>query len=165
MATADWRPTVKDVADLVPTRTAEPGSGGPASTFTTLTIPTAEAVEGLIAGTQAAVIGAVGEVPVGTLTTPVATASGPGTPGTSPAGHVVALGAAFAVERDFYPDMQGGSGPAALLWAQYQSELKALIKAIDDLTGGDDIGGALLPQWSFPDTVAQGLASTHWEGW
>lgn len=158
-----WRPTVKDVADVVPTRTAEPG-GGPGATFTALTLPTDNQVEGLIAGIQSEVATAVGDVPV-ELTVPMATASGPGGPGTSPAGHVVALGAGFMVERDFYPDAQGPGGPAALLWQQYQAALKALSAAVDAIGGGADPGDALMPSWSFPDTVARGLATTPWDRW
>lgn len=137
-----------------------------ASTFTADTLPRASQVEEMIAGVQSEVITAVGEMPAA-LYAPTPTASGPGGPGTSPAGHVVALGAAFMVERDFYPDQQGPGGPAALLWTQYQAGLKALSKAADDLDvdGDDPIGTGGLPSWAFPDTVARGLATTHWEGW
>lgn len=134
MASADpalWRPTVQDVANVVPQRTGD-AQGLAQGTFTAATVPTADQVEGLIAQVQAEVLTRVGAV-TDELATPVAEG---GRPAQTPAGHVVAVGAAAYVEMSFYPDLPEG---ATSLWERYQALLTALVGAVapgDQPSGG-----------------------------
>lgn len=154
-ALEDWRPTVADVAALVPQRTS--GTG----TFDAGTTPTADQVTGLVRGVQSEVVSVIGAMPEALAAVP----SG-GTIGESPAGHVVALGAAALVESGFYPDLQlGGDSPAAVLESRYKTALAALARAALDIGAGLDPGDQPKPTGAFPNTVALGMATTFWERW
>lgn len=157
-----WRPTVADVANLVPERTSAPnGSGGmgPLGTFDATTTPTGDQVAGLIRGVQNEVAPQVGSMPDSLCVAP----SG-GTIGESPAGHVVALGAAALVETQFYPDMgMGTESPGTVLDRRYRLALAALVKAANDINAGSLAGVPPKPVAAFPDTVALGLATSFWE--
>lgn len=166
MATLEaWRPAVVDVANLVPERTGAVDPDGPGlelrGTFDPDTRPTGTQVEGIVRGVQSEVVAQVGTMPDDLCVVP----SG-GTIGESPAGHVVALGAAALVESQFYPDMQlGTESPGAVLERRYQAALGALVKAANDLGAGVDPGDMAKPAASFPATVSYGLATTPWERW
>lgn len=159
-----WRPTVSDVANLVPQRTGAVDVAGelvPRASFDTDTMPTATQVAGLVRGVQSEVVAVVGLMPDALCVVPE-----DGTIGESPAGHVVALGAAALVESQFYPDMQlGGESSVATLAARYRDALKALAKAANDIDAGADPGDMPKAVASFPATVAYGLATTPWEQW
>lgn len=164
-ALADWRPSVQDVANLVPERTGAiaidvGGTLVPRASFDADTLPTATQVEGLVRGVQSEVVSTVGAMPEA-----LAVAPSGGTIGESPAGHVVALGAASLVESQFYPDLQGPGGPGAVLEDRYRRALTALAKAAVDLDAGTDPGDAPRAVAHFPATVALGLATTPWEAW
>jgi len=155
-----WLPTVQNVADLVPHRTGNL-TGAAQGTFTTLTVPTAVQVQGLIRGVQSEVVALIGAMPDALAVVPTG-----GTIGESPAGHVVALGSAALVESSFYPDLQlGGDSAAAVLERRYRLALAALATAAVDLGAGTDPGDQTKPVGSFPATVAYGLATTPWERW
>lgn len=150
-----WRPSVADVAALVPSRVA------PGITFSSSTKPTDLQVEGLIRGVQNEVVPFVGTMPDELCLVP----SG-GTIGESPAGHVVALGAAALVEGQFFPDLQlGADSPVILLNNRYQAALKALAKAAYEIAEGQAPGDAPKPVGAFPATVRSGMATTFWERW
>lgn len=166
MATLEaWTPEVADVANLVPERTGAVDPDGPGleqrGTFDVDTRPTAIQVQGILRGVQSEVVARVGAMPDDLCVVP----SG-GTIGESPAGHVVALGAAALVESQFYPDMAlGTEAPGAVLERRYQAALSALVKAANDIGAGVDPGDLAKPAASFPDTVSLGLATTPWERW
>lgn len=165
MATLEaWRPAVSDVANLVPTRTGALDVGGdlvPRASFDAATTPTATQVEGLIRGVQSEVASEVGTMPAALCAVPAG-----GTIGESPAGHVVALGAAALVEGQFYPDLQlGGDSPSAVLERRYRLALASLVKAANEIGAGADAGDTPKPVGAFPATVALGLATTPWEAW
>ena len=157
-----WRPTVRDVANLVPERTGALDGEGLVlrGTFDDDTRPTADAVAGLVRGVQSEVVARVGAMPEALAVVP----SG-GTIGESAAGHVVALGAAALVESQCYPDLQGPEGPAVILERRYQAALTALVGAKDGIDAGADPGGLPKPAASFPATVDYGMATTPWEQW
>jgi hypothetical protein len=159
-----WRPTVQDVANLVPERTGArdlaSGDLAPKGTFDADTLPTGVQVLGIVRGVQSEVVSRVGTMP-----TELATAPPGGTIGESPAGHVVALGAAALVESQFYPDMQGPDGPGTVLERRYAAALTALAKAAADIDSGSDPGDTPRAKASFPATVPLGLATTPWEQW
>lgn len=159
-----WRPAVQDVANLVPQRTGAISVDDelvPRANFDADTVPTATQVAGLIRGVQSEVVSLVGDMPTALTLAP----SG-GTKGESPAGHVVALGAAALVESQFYPDMQlGGDSSAATLDRRYRESLKALAIAANEIGAGTDPGNRPKPVAAFPNTVAMGLATTPWEAW
>lgn len=156
-----WRPGVSDVANLVPERTGRDNTGAARPTFTAETVPTDTQVAGLIRGVQNEVMPLVGAMPVELCVIP----SG-GTIGESPAGHVVALGAAALVEAQFFPDLQlGTDSPAALLDRRYRLALAALAKAANEINAGTDPGDQPLPTGAFPATVRAGMATTFWERW
>lgn len=155
-----WRPTVADVAALVPTRTGAVDAAGVVlrATFDATTTPTDTQVLGLIRGVQSEVIATVGAMPAALAVVP----SG-GTIGESPAGHVVALGAAALVESQYYPDMQlGGESPAAVLERRYRLALAALASAANDIDGGLDPGDMVAAVALFP---ALTHAPTEFERW
>lgn len=159
-ALGTWRPTVGDVARLVPTRTLA-ADGTDTGTFGATTKPTATQVEGLIRGVQSEVVALVGAMPERLAEVPVG-----GTIGDSPAGHVVALGTAALVESQFYPDpAAGGDASSTLLDRRYSAALKGLAKAANDISAGGDPGDAVYPAATFPDTVARGLATSSFETW
>lgn len=160
-----WLPTVSDVANLVPERTGALDVNGdlvPRASFDADTVPTATQVAGLVRGVQSEVVAEVGVMPDALCVVPAG-----GTIGESPAGHVVALGAAALVESQFYPDMQGGGpdSPSTTLERRYRAALKALVKAANDIDAGTDPGNQPHPVGAFPATVAYGLATTPWEQW
>lgn len=159
-----WRPDVQSVANLVPTRTGAADAAGvvPRGTFDADTEPTADQVAGLIRGVQSEVMTLVGAMPDVLAAIP----SG-GTIGESPAGHVVALGAASLVEAQFYPDMQGSGAdaPAAVLERRYKTALAALATAAKEINAGQDPGDPPRPVGTFPDTVAWGRGTSEWERW
>jgi hypothetical protein len=159
-----WRPTVADVANLVPERTGAVDVNGalvPRASFDADTVPTDVQVAGLIRGVQNEVVPLTGAMPVQLTVIP----SG-GTIGESVAGHVVALGAASLVESQFYPDMQlGGDNPATVLDRRYRAALAALVKAVNEILAGTDPGDQPRPVGAFPATPQLGLATTPWETW
>lgn len=159
-----WRPSVPDVANLVPERTGavDPTTGNmaPKPSFDADTTPTDVQVAGLVRGVQSEVVARIGAMPAELAVVPAG-----GTIGESPAGHVVALGAAALVESQFYPDMQGPDGPGTVLERRYQAALSALAKAANDIDAGADPGDMPHARGLFPATVALGLATTPWEPW
>lgn len=159
-----WRPSVADVANLVPERTGavDPSSGDmtPKLTFDADTVPTDVQVLALIRGVQSEVVARIGSMPTALATVPTG-----GTIGESPAGHVVALGAAALVESQFYPDMAGPESPGTVLERRYNAALTALAKAANDIDAGADVGDMPKPRGAFPATVPLGLATTPWEQW
>ena len=159
-----WRPGVSDVANLVPTRTGAvdlaTGNLEPAPSFTAATTPTDTQVAGLIRGVQSEVVARVGAMPAALCVVPPG-----GGIGESPAGHVVALGAATLVESQFYPDLQGPESPGTVLERRYNAALSALAKAANDIDAGTDPGNQPHPVGFFPATVPLGLATTPWERW
>lgn len=158
-----WRPTVAEVASVIPHRTGDI-DGEAQGTFTATTVPTAVQVESVIRQIQSEVATRIGDMP-----TPLTVAPTGGTVGESPAGRVVAVGAAAEIERAFYPDEQlGPNSPASLLAARYNELLTALIAAAADLAEDDELGTAEAsprPTAYFPDTVSYGVATTPWERW
>lgn len=158
---ATWRPTVADIAALVAHRAGD-RDGAAVASFSANSVPTASQVEALVSQVQAEVATRIGDVPTA-LATPVASNSGPG--GT-PAGRVVALGAASYVELQFWPDLQlGGQGPAQQLWERYQVALDALVAASADIADDGVLGSdpVMKPSYRFPDTASIGRATTHSE--
>ncbi len=156
-----WRPGVGDVANLVPERTGRDDAGVPRPTFDADTVPTDVQVAGLIRGVQNEVVPLIGDMPAALCLAPAG-----GTIGESPAGHVVALGAAALVEAQFYPDLQlGTDSPAAMLDRRYRLALTALAKAANEINAGTDPGDQPLPTGAFPATVRAGMATTFWERW
>lgn len=156
-----WLPAVGDVANLVPYRTGD-NLGNLQGTFTAATNPTATQVAGLLRGVQSEVAAVVGAMPDALALVPAG-----GTIGESPAGHVVALGAAALVESQFYPDLQlgGGDSPGSALDRRYRAALAALAAAANSLGTGTDPGDMVRPVGTFPGTVGRGLATTPWERW
>jgi len=155
---------VSDVAAIVPTRAYDASAGEILPTFTSSTTPTAAQVGGIIDGITTEIMGRLGEVPV-QLATPVREGGGPAD---TPAGHCAAVGSAAAVELQFYPDQQGGSGsPAAMLEARYQRLLERLAGAAanigDDGTPAADVATA--PDYAFPASVATGRGTSTWAAW
>ncbi len=157
-----WQPAVQDIANLVPQRTGD-RDGDAQGTFTDdgATVPSGAQVQGLVRGVQSEVLAVVGAMPEALCVVPAN-----GTIGESPAGHVVALGAAALVESQFFPDLQAGAdSAAAVLERRYRAALAALAAAVRDLDAGTDPGGRPMASAAFPATVALGLATTPWEAW
>lgn len=145
-ALAEWAPTVRDVANIVPDRTGDVAVHD--GTFDTTTVPTAVQVAGLVRQIQSEIVAVVGAMPASLVVVPDG-----GTIGESVAGHVVALGAAYHVELDFYPDQQlTGQSRASMLREDYLRVLKSLAQAVNDADGGIDPGGTLAPTATFPVT-------------
>ena len=157
---ADWRPTVADVAAIVAQRTGDP-DGDARSSFRSDTTPSATQVETLIAQVQSRVATRVGVMP-DDLAAELVPGDGPGS---TPAGHVVALGAAALVELQFWPDMaQGGESPATQLREWYMAALDELAASAEDIRSDGELGTQpVRPAWAFPDTVGTGRATTPWE--
>lgn len=156
-----WRPTVADVAAIVFQRAGRAADGQAVGTFDATTTPTAEQVENQIRQVQAEVRTRIGDPPES-----LTTAIDDGGPGSTAAGRVVAVGAASYVELQFYPDNQGGAdSPAVQLWERYQALLTGLATAVADLASDEVLGSETRVQsrWAFPDTVAAGIGTSHWE--
>ncbi len=149
---AAWRPTVQDVANIVPLRTVGP-NGRPGGNFTLDTIPTSAQVEGLITQVQSEVLTRVGDV-TDAQATPLRPGDGPAS---TRAGHVVAVGAAAYVELDFYPDMPEAG---QTLWERYDKLLAGLAGAPVDGGGGPVLERPVSSQWSFP-----AAGTGDWERW
>ena len=159
-----WRPTVADVAALIPERTGAENDDGKLETrgtFDADTTPTADQVQALVRGVQSEVVSVVGAMPL-----PLTAIPPGGTIGESPAGHVVALGTAALVESGFFPDSQlGVESPAGRLEERYRTALAALLKASNEIADGGDAGDTPKASGAFPATVPLGLATTPWERW
>lgn len=158
-----WRPTVAEVAALLAQRPGD--SAGVAQTsFTVDTVPTETQVATIIGQVQGEVIAETGDMPAVLALVPV-----DGDPiSASPAGNVVALGAAARVERQFFPDLQTfGDSPASQWQALYERALAALVKAVEDLNADGELGtdeaDVLMPAWSFPASVETGRGTSTWE--
>lgn len=162
-ALTDWRPTVAEVASVIPQRTGDRDGDAQAS-FTADTVPTATQVESIVRQIQSEVATRIGAMPVALTVAPVG-----GTIGESPAGRVVVVGAAAQVEDSFYPDLQlGGESLAARLWERYRTLLDALAASAADLATDGTLGTAVAvprPSAAFPDTVGAGYGTTPWERW
>lgn len=159
-----WRPTVAEIAALLAQRPGD--SAGVAQTsFGVDTVPTATQVATIIGQVQGEVIAETGDMPAELVVVPVA-----GDPlSASPAGNVVALGAAARVERQFFPDLQSFGTSVASQWHDdYTAAKAALVKAVETLRAGDVIGTdeveALLGGWSFPAALQTGRGTSTWEG-
>ena len=143
-ALGDWRPSVADVAEIIPDRTGDIDVH--AGTFDATTVPTATQVQGLIRQIQAEVVGVVGAMPSDLVVIP----EGGGIGDTQP-GHVVALGAAYMVELSFYPDQQlAGTSRAEMLREDYLRERGNLATAANSVDTGTDPGDPLRPTATFP---------------
>lgn len=156
-----WRPTVGDVAAVIPNRTGDP-NGNAQGTFTAATIPTAAQVETLITSVQGEVIHRAG--PAGVVDELAVPTIPQGGPGSTPAGHAVAVGVASYVELNFYPDLQQGSeAPAQSLWRRYQWILDNLFGADPTTTGTEPARPVRDADWAFPAAVETGKGTTLWE--
>lgn len=160
---ATWRPTVAEIAALLAQRPGD--SAGVAQTsFDTDTVPTATQVAIIIGQVQGEVISETGAMPAVLALVPV-----DGDPvSASPAGNVVALGAAARVERQFFPDLQSFGTSVASQWHDdYVRALAALVKAVEDIKAGGDVGtdetAELLGSWAFPAAVQTGFGTSTWE--
>lgn len=160
---AVWRPLVGEVAALLAHRPGD-STGTAQVSFGADTVPTATQVATIIGQVQGEVIAETGDMPAQLAAVPVA-----GDPiSASPAGNVVALGTAARVERQFFPDLQSfGDSPASQWQTLYEAAKAALVKAVEDLRAGEEIGtdeaDVLLPAWAFPATVETGHGTSSWE--
>lgn len=161
---SSWRPTVAEIAALLAQRPGD--SAGVAQTsFDADTVPTATQVAVVIGQVQGEVIAETGDMPAELATVPVA-----GDPASaSPAGNVVALGAAARVERQFFPDLASFGTSLASQWHDdYVRALAALVKAVEDIRSGGEVGtdedDVLMPTWAFPAAVETGRGTSTWEG-
>lgn len=118
-------PTVGDVAGVIPQRTGD-DTGAISGSFSTTTVPTADQVDGIIAGMAGEVIAEVGAVP---------------TAREDLYRRVVALGSAAQVDQSFYPDLA-----TDVLWGRYETALRRLKGATVD-GAGTDVGD---PVFGFP---------------
>lgn len=161
---ATWRPTVPEIAALLAQRPGD-AAGVAQTSFSADTVPTDTQVAVIIGQVQGEVIAETGDMPAALAAVPVV-----GDPASaSPAGNVVALGAAARVERQFFPDLQSfGTSPASQWHDDYVRALAALVKAVEELRAGEVIGtdgvDALLPSWNFPAAVQTGAGTSTWEG-
>ncbi len=148
-APTDWRPAVADVAAVLAQRTGD-RHGDAQATFTADTVPTSAQVAMIVGQVQAEVATRIGAMHAA-LATPLVVGDGPGA---TPAGHVVAVGAASYVELQFYPDQQlNTDSPASALWLRYRTLLDDLARAAADLADDGVLDGAatvLLPAATFP---------------
>lgn len=162
---ATWRPTVAEVAALLAQRPGD-SAGAAQTSFTADTVPTATQVATIIGQVQGEVIAETGDMPAELAAVPVVGDA----ISASPAGNVVALGAAARVERQFFPDLQTfGDSPASQWQALYEAAKAALVKAVEDLNSDGEVGtdeaAGLMPAFAFPATVQTGLATTPWESY
>lgn len=158
-----WRPTVAEVAALVAQRPGD-AAGLAQTSFTASTIPTATQVTTIIGQVQGEVIAETGDMPLQLATVPVAGDA----ISASPAGNVVALGAAARVERQFFPDLQTfGDSPASQWQSLYEAAKTALVKAVEDLNSdgviGEDEAEERLPAYLFPAAVEYGYGTSTFE--
>lgn len=153
-----WRPSVASVAAIVAQRPGD-ATGTAQTSFTATTVPSATQVATIIGQVQGEIIAETGDMPAALAAVPVAGDD----ISASPAGRVVALGAAAYVELQFFPDLQTFSeSVSSQLWDRYVAAKAALVAAVADLRAGEVIGDdeaqALLPAWSFPAT-----GTSSWE--
>lgn len=134
-------PTVKDVGELLLNRTVS--DSVPLGTFTAITKPTADQVQGLIRKAADRVTTRVGPVVAVSLASDVRTA--------------IALRAAMMVEASAYPqEIRGGYSAYPELAAQYAEAIEDLDRirrelGPDETIGTqDDTGSEGLPSYSFP---------------
>ncbi len=157
-----WRPSVADVAAIVSHRTGD-RTGMARLSFTSESVPNAAQVDRIIRQVQAEVAAVTGAMPA-ELTVANDGAMGPAS---SPAGHVVALGAASYVELQFWPDQQlGVESVASQLWDRYVASRADLVKAVEDIRSGQEPGtepSQVRPVASFPDAVGLGVGTSLWE--
>lgn len=161
---ATWRPTVAEVAALLAQRPGD--SAGVAQTsFDADTVPTDTQVAVIIGQVQGEVIAETGDMPAQLAAVPVS-----GDPASaSPAGNVVALGAAARVERQFFPDLQAFGTSVASQWHDdYVRALAALVASVAHIRAGEEIGSdeaqILMPKWLFPAAVETGAGTPTWGG-
>jgi hypothetical protein len=136
-APVPWVPSLRQVADYVPTRTVPvdtPGSMVPLGTFSSTTVPTDEVVDRIARAAAAWVSSRAGVVDAGLY---------------EMAGAVAAVRAAAFVELA-YPTRDGDAAVYEELFKQADAGLAALIVA-NGAAGGTPPGDGLLPYWSFPD--------------
>ena len=161
---ADWRPVTADVAAIIPMRPGEDDAGNPRPDFSPNSRPTSAQVANVIVMVQAEVIGETGTMP-DALVVPADVAAGVAS---SPAGRVVALGAASYVELSFFPDLQlSGDSPASVLMRRYLDARAALLRTVAAIRAGSAVGdgmaSAASPAWHFPAAVESGVGSTPWD--
>lgn len=91
---------------------------------------------------------------------------------TAAAQGLVHLGAASLTEAAGAPeqaDANAATSYAQWLWERFESGLDDLAATAHGLIPPDTVDDPTLsagsPVWSFPNTPAYGLASTHWERW
>jgi len=159
-----WVPSLREVADYVPSRTVpiDTAADDPKMTFDTTTRPNGESVARLIKAAVGWVTATCGTIDSSLYDT---------------AQSVAAIRAAALVEMS-YPERDGDTNVSNILLLQADNALKALEKRNEILTDtSNDPTANLLPDWSFPDptleedvrpqrTSAWGGASSHsnW-GW
>jgi hypothetical protein len=144
-----WVPSLRNVADYVPTRTVPvdtPGSMTPLGTFNSTTVPTDEMVDRIAKGAASWVSSKAGVVDPDLYEF---------------ATSVAAVRAAAFVELA-YPTRDGDASVYEELFKQSDAGLAALIVA-NGAAGETPPGEGLLPQWSFPDPAFN--SDTYPVGW